>query len=437
MANLDRIVNVTIQLNTTGVKVSSFSDMLILAPHNLSAARVTAITSVNDLIDLGLSSESKLYKAASAVFSQTDHVAKCYIGRLAADSVPVRVSRLVRGDYTIAIGNDSATHTATAKDTTKTIATKLATKMKGWAGISGATVSGDTITIATESPIKLAGKLAMDDSVTKESAADALAACDNEGFDWYGLIATTRDPKTVLDIAAWTEANEKLFGTASAEPAIADGANSGDIASLLKEKNYYRSYGVYHTKAANEYAEAGLMSLAFTQYPGHGTWALRKLAGLSSDALTETQSEAARNKNFSTFESFGSFSVTQQGKVAAGEWIDIIRFRDWLANTMQADVVFAMINADGKVPYTDEGIQVLYNAMLPSLDLGVLRGGIAPPELDEDKKVIPSYVIDKPRAAKISDNKKASRILDDMTFTARVAGAIHVVNIKGNLAYSI
>jgi len=40
-----------------------------------------------------------------------------------------------------------------------------------------------------------------------------------------------------------------------------------------------------------------------------------------------------------------------------------------------------------------------------------------------------------PRAASVSTNDKANRILRDLTFSARLAGAIHVAEIKGNLTY--
>ena len=123
--------------------------------------------------------------------------------------------------------------------------------------------------------------------------------------------------------------------------------------------------------------------------------------------------------------------------LAAGEWIDVIRFRDWLVEQIRINVVSALINADGKVPYTDDGIQIIRNALQKALDLGVARKGIAPEELDSDGRKIPSYTITVPRSADVSVNNKANRLLQDVRFTARLAGAIHVCEIKGSLAYSL
>ena len=144
---------------------------------------------------------------------------------------------------------------------------------------------------------------------------------------------------------------------------------------------------------------------------------------------------AAKGKNCNTFESFrDSVSITQIGKVAAGEWIDVIRFRDWLQEEMQVNIFNLLINRD-KVPYTDEGIAAIEGQMIKALQLGQRRGGIAPTEYDEDGNEIPGWKISVPLAANISANTKASRILEDMTFTARLAGAIHVAEITGSLVY--
>ena len=96
-----------------------------------------------------------------------------------------------------------------------------------------------------------------------------------------------------------------------------------------------------------------------------------------------------------------------------------------------------MINSYGKLPYTDAGIEVIGQAIRQALDLGVRRGGIAPVELDEDNKEVRNYVITLPKASSVSDNNKAQRILQDVKFSARLAGAINVTEIKGNLAYSL
>ncbi|MNY25427.1 hypothetical protein D3C86_1592110 [compost metagenome] len=87
------------------------------------------------------------------------------------------------------------------------------------------------------------------------------------------------------------------------------------------------------------------------------------------------------------------------------------------------------------MPYTDAGILVIVNGIRQALMLGQARGLIAPDEIDDAGRKIPGFVITVPRAASIASNDKANRILRDLKFTARLAGAIHVAEIKGNLTY--
>jgi hypothetical protein len=127
--------------------------------------------------------------------------------------------------------------------------------------------------------------------------------------------------------------------------------------------------------------------------------------------------------------------LTNPGKVVAGEWIDVIRFRDWLKDTIQTNLTQMMINRD-KVPYTDAGIQLCVNNLRKSLKNGQDVGGIAPNELDDAGETIPGFVVTFPRSSDLSANVKASRVLE-LGFSARLAGAIHAVEISGALAYEL
>ena len=60
---------------------------------------------------------------------------------------------------------------------------------------------------------------------------------------------------------------------------------------------------------------------------------------------------------------------------------------------------------------------------------------LPPVEYDENGDKNLGYTVTVPLASNISANQKASRILTDVYFTARLAGAIHVVEIRGQLTY--
>ena len=173
---------------------------------------------------------------------------------------------------------------------------------------------------------------------------------------------------------------------------------------------------------------------AMNFHAGEETWALKQVATVTPSKLDSTSIKKLEAANFSYVITVASKNITQGGKTGGGEWIDIIRFRDWLQNDMQVRVVNLLI-VNPKIPYTDNGIGLVENQMLASLKDGQKYGGIAPTEYDTDGNAIPGYTTDVPLASELTSTQKASRTLEDCKFSARLAGAIHVAEIKGCLTY--
>jgi hypothetical protein len=195
---------------------------------------------------------------------------------------------------------------------------------------------------------------------------------------------------------------------------------------------YFRT-AWWYDPILTDFPDVAIAVHSFSKYPGQETWANQQLQAVPWVTMTETQAQNVFGKNGNTFEQFRNIAITQNGKVAGGEWIDVIRFRDWLCEEIKVNIFQQMV--DNRIPYTDHGIGVIRSRLAESLDFGVRRGGIAPPEVDINGKLIPSYTIQVPLAATVSADNKANRLLQDVYFTARVAGAIHVVEIQGALTY--
>ena len=60
MANLDRIINAQISLNTTGISSAGFSTLMIVGPHANSLSRVLTITDVDELMDMGFTERKNM-----------------------------------------------------------------------------------------------------------------------------------------------------------------------------------------------------------------------------------------------------------------------------------------------------------------------------------------------------------------------------------------
>lgn len=443
MATLDDIVSVQIALQTTGVTRGEFGIPIIVAPLMTFPERVRVYTSYAAAAEDDLPPAVKT--ALSDAFSQTPRPTRVKVGRRAVLKGVIQPSSLIAlGVYSFKVGNDTYSFTADGTPTAAEIVAGLAAAVAADTDeIITATVVGNTLELAwigtNISSIELLTNLewgTISPLATSTAVEDDLNAILDEDPEWYGLVMAERVKQTQLDAAEWVEANEKLFITATAEADVLNVGSSTDLISQLKASNYFRTAVLYHPNAATEYPDAAWAARVFTIQPGSETWALKGLSSITVPKITATNRQTIFNKGGNTFEYYQeSIALTNPGKTAGGEWIDVIRFRDWLKDTIQVSMVQMLINRD-KVPYTDQGIALCVNNLRRSLQEGQNVGGIAPDELDATGATVPGFVITYPRASDVSAEVKASRILD-LSFTARLAGAIHVVEITGALAYEL
>ncbi len=448
MANIERIVNVQISLNTTGISREGFSTGLIVGEHTHTLERVTTYRSIDEMTSAGFSGNDPLYLAAQDYFSQTPKPREVKIGRrLCGNEINV-AQILPAGTYTITVLTRAADSSTVATPYTfvnngSTDATAILTELANTISADAnaditATIDETTLKISARTgetyALQVTDNLNMAQGSSTETIAATMNAILEEDDDFYGIMLTSRKQEDILAMAAWAEAHTKLFGTAIAEDAAKIKGDYSDTGSLLMMNNYYRTFWFYHATADSDYPECALMARCFSILPGGETWANKKLSGVIADDLSETSAQAIFGKNGNTFEKFRNVTISQNGKVAAGEWIDVIRFRDWLQEEAQTRIFDALVN-NNKIPYTDAGIAIIEAHLRAALELGQKRGGIAPTEYDSSGNKNLGFVIEVPLASDISAGQKASRILEDVEFTARLAGAIHVVEIRGSLTY--
>ena len=359
MSNLDRIVNITIELQTVVSSGASFDNILIVGPapktplEEVTIPDVGVYTSLSAVNEMGWVSEGDSADpvgiAARIAFSQSVKPQKIYI--------------------------------AVQKTT------------------EGSTLEAPTAT---------------------------LSRAESEN-GWYVALAAGIPEEDLEDMAEWTEAREKMFGYAYADPADNPVTNT-----------YYRTFGICYGDDAGSgdpYKHVA-MAVRFLSYDaGSETWVNKSLASVSMSKFTDTEIDTIDKDPASYYIQVGVTGLVQGGKVRAGEWIDVIRFRDWLKNDMQLRILNLLVKRP-KVPYTDKGIGLVRNQMIASLKEGTRRGGIAEDQYNSDDELIPGFTTSVPLAADLSDTQRKSRILKDCTFSAILAGAIHVVNVNGSLVYS-
>ena len=266
---------------------------------------------------------------------------------------------------------------------------------------------------------------------------------------WYVLCTAGVDPAKYEEIAAYIEAQNKMFiyteldcfpkaGTARAE--------GEDLVQPSVGNVYFRTVGVYGREstdqadedipAANRYLNVAFAAKWLHYSSGSETSAFKALSSVYPSQLSTTEMKALEEKNLCYFITVGNKNITMKGITVGGEWADIIRFRDWLKNDMQLRVVNLFVT-NPKIPYTDNGIALVQNQMIASLKAGQDAGGIAESEFDEDGTEIPGFQTSVPLASSLTASERASRKLTKCKFKARLAGAIHFAEIKGSLTYTL
>lgn len=269
---------------------------------------------------------------------------------------------------------------------------------------------------------------------TYEDIATTLARANSE-VSFYGVHLTDfRDSKDIEAAKTWVEANEKVFGF-----------EYTDIDSCpVKNFSYYRTFGIFsgladgygtdEQPAENEYAALAWMAKCFGYDPGTETWNLKELSTIVPSKLSSDQKKSLEEKNINRFLRYAGCNCAIGGSMLSGEWIDVIRFRDWLKNELQIRV-FNTLKVNRKVPFTDGGIGLIEGVMNATLKDGQDIGGIAPTEYDDNDNPIYGYSVTVPKASDLTEAERKSRKLTNCKWTARLAGAIHAVEISGNLTF--
>lgn len=186
--------------------------------------------------------------------------------------------------------------------------------------------------------------------------------------------------------------------------------------------------------AANRFLAVALTATALQNKAGSETWAYWKLNGITPISLSTQEATELDAACVNYYAQIGSQNCTIGGKVKAGEWIDVIRFRDWQKSHIQ-QTVFSLFMENTKVPYTDSGIALVHNAVLSSLKTGVANGGIIESVDDDVGNVSPGYSVSVPKAKDIPAEMRQSRKLPAVGFSAYLTNAIHVTEISGAINY--
>ena len=428
MPGLSSVINLAISRKTQGVTQTGFGIPLVLSSDCLSGLRT--YSSLSAAVSDGLTSSTAAYKAINELFEQTPAptLVKTY-QRSSAVAQVVTVTPDVSNQqitiYTVTINGTPYAFTSTSTPTAGAVVTGLSTLINADSNCS-VTASGSTTLILTDKnagesfTFLLSAKLSAVTTTANNGAAEDILAANQADNSWYMLIMTSQSSVDVKAAAAQIESMPKMFLTANSTSAIATSASS-DLMSYLMGKAYTRTALIF-SGDSSDYPDAGWAGRCLPTTPGSENWMFKSIVGITPDNLTDTQRSYLDAKNANYYITLGGVNIAIGGKVASGEYIDIIRGTDALQSAIQTDIFGKLVNLD-KIPFTDAGIAIIESRLRAQLENFKQSGFIL------------SYTVTVPLAANISSNDKAARTLNGISFVAVVQGAVDKLNINGIITY--
>lgn len=436
MANPDNIVTVNVTIQDAAVTQAGFGTPMIMTHELVHGPNlVESYSSATAMVTAGFDAAGATVAVATAVLSQNPKVTSVKVGnRLSTPSAMTRkitVANVYNSEpYTITINGTAFTFTSDATATNLEIATGLHNLINAGAEPVTSTDNADgTITLVADVVTDLfslthtMGHLTQDDLTALPSAGSVAAdyaAIKAEDDDFYGVLMTSAATLEIPVLAALVESDRKIYIAQTSDSDVLSDTG-GNIAETLETAGYNRTALIWNLDNF-DYANAAWMGRLFPKRPGEATWAFKTLAGVSYDVLSDTQIDNIEDNDANHYTQTKGLSMTLQGTMSSGRFIDITRGMDWLVVRMQERIIQLLANSD-KIPYTQSGITALENEVRAQLSEAVKYNVIT-----SDFSVTPPSIDD------ISAADKANRVLGDLDFSATLAGAIHSVTINGSVS---
>jgi len=233
-----------------------------------------------------------------------------------------------------------------------------------------------------------------------------------------------------------------FFRTSDANTLV-DG-NTTDVGSSLKALDNDYAHVTYHynvyssTNTIGAFPEMAIIGRVLPivenqfQAAGSTAWHNQKVVGQVSSfnpalgklAFTQTERNTLNFKNVEAFETDGSNVRTLGGKMAGGEWGDVIHGTAWLETRLEEDLYFLLTQqADrfAKVGYDTKGI-----ASVEQVIRSRLQKAVGTRLIDTD------FTVTTPSVELTEATDRANRLYK-ASFEARLIGAIKFMTITGTV----
>lgn len=483
------LVNVSVNLASAPAQAQSLSNLLILGSSDIidvTQRLRTYSTLAGVAIDFGTTAPE--YLAAAEWFSQSPQPGNCLIGQWCKTAVAGRLVGAVVSAANQALATWTAitnggfhiTVDAGASANVTGLDFHLQTNLNGVASVITAALAGATCVwdatyqqfrikssttgatsaisflTAPTAGVDISGLLGMTAassgaySVTglaAETAISAVTAFDSQfGQKFYGLFVCGAVNADHLAIAQYIEGTntKHAYGVNSQEGGILVLSDTTNIAYQLKALSYRKTLTQY--SSSNLYAVVSLMArILTTDYTANKTvitLMYKTEPGVVAESLNTNQMNALLGFNCNVFVNYDNeTAIIQPGIVASGDFIDTIFGADWLAITVQNSIYNLLYSNPTKIPQTDQGNNIISTGIEAVLKQAVDNGLVAPGSwtqsgfgtLNQNDYLPKGYYIYAPPITSQNPADRAARKSVTFQVAAKLAGAIHTVNVIINI----
>lgn len=202
--------------------------------------------------------------------------------------------------------------------------------------------------------------------------------------------------------------------------------NTGREAVVNKQRTI-----IFDHDVVDEYLDAAAVGNLASLPVGSITWKFQNVKGITPRYLNDTEMTAIDGDNAIVYVVKAGKAQLSEGKLANGEYIDVLHGQDWVKVDMENEIQSSLVNAaqaGSKLPYDARGISAISAAATTTLQRGFRNGIIA---VDEDG--LPDYTLTTLTREQSDPQDRNDRIYRGLSFEFSNAGAIHEARVKGSI----
>ena len=232
---------------------------------------------------------------------------------------------------------------------------------------------------------------------------------------WFGLAMESADTIAIDDAIAWVGANKKYgFFRLTATSTLPVATSS-----------YSSLWFTTSASAALKYLDVAAASRLLAYIPGSYTGAYKTLDNVEAINPLAADETILLANHINYYPIVAGRPITYQGWAygPTSGYIDTFIGALYLETRMAEDV-FGVMVAQVKIPFTNNGINLIVNTVTARLSQSIKDGYLA---------ADPAPIVTAPLASEVSAVDKSNRLLQTIEFEAETAGAIHTVKIHGTI----